>query len=71
MQERNSVPQALYDQCVADGNPISGNAAGHASTTDLSGLTLGPYPQKLGWNPRGIGAMFGYVHCISFPIVLL
>lgn len=43
------------------GVPISGNAAGHNSTTDLSGLTIGPYPQKLGWNAKGIGAMTGCV----------
>jgi iron transport multicopper oxidase len=60
-QQYNSVPQALYDQCEMLGQPISGNAAGHASTTDLSGLVLGPYPQKLGWHPKGIGAMFGCV----------
>lgn len=62
MQERNTVPQTLYDQCQALGLPISGNAAGHADVNDLSGLPLGPYPQVLGWHPKGIGAMFGWVH---------
>ena len=43
MQERNHVPEYMYDQCQTDGMPFSGNAAGHASTTDLSGLPLGPF----------------------------
>ncbi|OCH87144.1 Fet3 protein [Obba rivulosa] len=60
-QERNQVPQYVIDQCQALGMPVSGNAAGHASTTDLSGLPLGPYPQNNGWHPKGIGAMFGCV----------
>ncbi|TBU58335.1 Fet3 protein [Dichomitus squalens] len=60
-QQRNAIPQYMYDQCAALGLPTSGNAAGHASTTDLSGLVLGPFPQKNGWHPRGIGAMFGCV----------
>jgi len=61
MQQHNSVPQYLYDQCETLHEPTSGNAAGHASATDLSGLPLGPYPQILGWRPRGIGAMAGCV----------
>jgi iron transport multicopper oxidase len=61
MQQRNTVPQTLYDQCQDLGKPFSGNAAGHASTTDLAGLPLGPYPQVLGWHSKGIGAMAGCV----------
>ncbi|KAG7446974.1 ferroxidase [Guyanagaster necrorhizus] len=60
-QQRNTVPQAMYDNCIALDTPYSGNAAGHASATDLSGLSLGPYPQKLGWHAKGIGAMAGCV----------
>ncbi|KAF8630296.1 hypothetical protein AX15_003009 [Amanita polypyramis BW_CC] len=60
-QRSSSLPQKLIDQCRALKVPTSGNAAGHASATDLSGLKLGPYPQKLGWLPRGIGAMAGCV----------
>ncbi|KAI0360410.1 Fet3 protein [Trametes cingulata] len=60
-QERNNIPQFMFDQCKDLGKPISGNAAGHASTTDLTGLTLGPFPQNNGWHPKGIGAMFGCV----------
>ncbi|EGO03467.1 Fet3 ferroxidase [Serpula lacrymans var. lacrymans S7.3] len=62
-QERSvgNVPSFVYDQCAMTNTPSSGNAAGHASTTDLSGWTLGPYQQVLGWLPRAIGAMAGCV----------
>ncbi|KAF9226367.1 Fet3 protein [Gyrodon lividus] len=62
-QERavGQVPSFMYEQCAALGTPDSGNAAGHASATDLSGLPLGPYQQKLGWLPKGILAMTGCV----------
>ncbi|KAJ7033166.1 Fet3 protein [Mycena alexandri] len=56
-----NVPSYLQDNCKALGLPVTGNAAGHASATDLSGLTLGPYPQNNGWHPRGEGAMAGCV----------
>ncbi|KAJ7461426.1 Fet3 protein [Mycena latifolia] len=39
-----NVPSQLQSNCKALGEPISGNAAGHASATDLSGLPLGPFP---------------------------
>ena len=55
------IPSFVADQCAALGMPTSGNAAGHASVTDLAGLPLGPYPQNNGWHPKGIGAMFGCV----------
>ncbi|KAL9709960.1 ferroxidase fet3 [Leucoagaricus gongylophorus] len=60
-QQRNQVPQKLKDNCEALGMPVSGNAVGLASTTDLPGLTVGPFQQNLGWHARGIGAMFGCV----------
>lgn len=41
------------------GVSTTGNAAGHADPTDLSGLPLGPWLQKLGWLPKGIWAMAG------------
>ncbi|KAJ7784867.1 Fet3 protein [Mycena maculata] len=40
----NNIPAQIDANCKALNEPISGNAAGHASTTDLSGLPLGPYP---------------------------
>ncbi|KAH7882384.1 Fet3 ferroxidase [Phlebopus sp. FC_14] len=60
-QERASgrVPSFMYDQCAALNVPDSGNAAGHASVTDLSGLPLGPFTQKMGWLPKGVVAMTG------------
>jgi len=39
-------PAALAQQCLALNLPASGNAAGHASATDLSGLPVGPFPVK-------------------------
>lgn len=55
-------PAILGQQCNTLGLPSSGNAAGHTdSPTDLVGLPLGPYPQVLGWKPKGIVAMFGCV----------
>ena len=61
MQERADIPQYMYDQCAALGMPTSGNAAGHASVTDLAGLPLGPFPQNNGWHAKGIVAMTGCV----------
>ncbi|KAF9480958.1 ferroxidase [Pholiota conissans] len=58
---KGNVPQVMKDHCTALGKPSSGNAAGFASATDLTGLPLGPFLQKLGWRPKGIGAMFGCV----------
>lgn len=56
------APQAIYSQCAQANFPTGGNAAGHTdSATDYSGWKLGPYPQQLGWHPKGIGAMFGCV----------
>lgn len=51
----------MFKQCDALGVPTTGNAAGHNSTTDLSGLSIGPFLQNNGWHARGIGAMTGCV----------
>lgn len=61
VQERalGRVPSFVYDQCATLGISTLGNAAGHASATDLSGLPLGPFQQKLGWLLKGILAMTG------------
>ncbi|KAK7434374.1 ferroxidase fet3 [Stygiomarasmius scandens] len=56
-----NVPPVLYEHCQTLGKPISGNAAGHDNPTDLSGWTLGPFQQNLGWHSKGIGAMAGCV----------
>jgi iron transport multicopper oxidase len=54
-------PQALTDNCAALGWQTTGNAAGHASATDLSGLPSRPQVQNNGWHAKGIAAMFGCV----------
>lgn len=56
---QSHLPQQAKDNCQALGKPVSGNAVGLASATDLQGLTVGPFPQNLGWNAGGVGAMFG------------
>ncbi|EKM56526.1 uncharacterized protein PHACADRAFT_141262 [Phanerochaete carnosa HHB-10118-sp] len=62
-QERNAIPDVMFQQCAALGMPSSGNAAGHPTSDllDLSGWTLGPFQQVLGWRPKGIVAMTGCV----------
>ncbi|KAL5512657.1 hypothetical protein ACEPAG_2923 [Sanghuangporus baumii] len=55
------LPQFMYDQCASLGVPTTGNAAGKNSTTDLTGLTLGPFLQDNGWHMKGILAMTGSV----------
>jgi iron transport multicopper oxidase len=64
MQKRAQVlgpPPFMESHCAALGQPYTGNAAGHASATDLSGLRLGPHPQNNGWHSRGIGALVGCI----------
>lgn len=65
MQQRaqtvQAPPAALAQQCLAQNLPASGNAAGHASITDLSGLPTGPSIQNNGWHTKGILAMTGCV----------
>lgn len=68
-QQRNNVPQIMYDNCKALNHPFSGNAAGKMSATDLDGSVVGPFPQKLGWKPKGIVAMAGYALCCFSPLV--
>ena len=60
-QTRNAIPPSVAEQCEAQGLPSAGNAAGHASVSDLSGLPAGPWPQKDGWHAKGIWAMTGCV----------
>ncbi|KAF8180286.1 Fet3 protein [Mycena galopus ATCC 62051] len=39
-----NLPSQIVSNCKSLNEPVSGNAAGHASATDLSGLPLGPFP---------------------------
>ncbi|KAF8121904.1 Fet3 protein [Boletus edulis] len=59
-------PPYLFSQCAAQGSPDSGNAAGHASVSDLSGLPLGPFPIVFGFQTRGILAITG---CILTAVI--
>ncbi|KAI0287135.1 Fet3 protein [Russula brevipes] len=65
MQQRaqnvQAPPATLAQHCLAQNLPTSGNAAGHASATDLSGLPTGPSVQNNGWHTKGILAMTGCV----------
>jgi len=62
VQQRNTIPQGMYDSCSTIGQLSSGNAAGHQDDPlNLQGLPLGPYLQNLGWHSKGIGAMAGCV----------
>ena len=54
-------PSQLQQNCKALGWQTTGNAAGHASGTDLSGLPVGTHPQDNGGHTKGILAMFGCV----------
>jgi iron transport multicopper oxidase len=58
-QQRNTVPQIMYDNCKALGQPFTGNAAGNQDALDLKGLPLGPFIQNSGWHSKGIGGMAG------------
>ena len=61
------VPQVVKDQCAALNLPTQGNAAGNEDPNNLKGLPEGPFPQILGWRPKGIGAMFGCVVSLNWP----
>lgn len=61
MQEELTIPQVMLDQCAALNIPSTGNSVGLMSTTDFPGAVRGPYPQILGWRPKGIGALAGTI----------
>lgn len=54
MQQQLQIPSYISDQCIAQGSAASGNAVGSSKALDLDGLVVGPYPQILGWRPKGI-----------------
>ncbi|KAK4057386.1 ferroxidase fet3 [Microbotryomycetes sp. JL221] len=60
-QQILQVPQVMKDHCAALGIASEGNAAGKFSVTDLDGAPHGPYPQVLGWKPKGIVALVGTI----------
>ena len=65
---KSTYPSVLNSHCAALKVPYTGTA-GHNSTTDLSGLKVGPYPQRLGWHSKGIGAMAGCVLAALFRML--
>ena len=42
-QQRNEIPQRIFDNCKALNQLSSGNAAGHQDPNDLTGLPQGPF----------------------------
>ena len=52
-QKLLTIPQKMIDHCEALNIPASGNIVGLMSTTDFKGEPYGPWPQKLGWRPKG------------------
>lgn len=61
MQTELEIPQVMKDQCAALGVPVTGNSVGKMSLTEFPGAVRGPYPQILGWRPKGIGALAGCI----------
>jgi len=61
MQDYIGAPTDVVEQCAALGFATSGNAAGWNSTTDFTGLEVGPYPQSLGFHAKGIVALIGCI----------
>ncbi|KAK8865574.1 hypothetical protein IAR55_000718 [Kwoniella newhampshirensis] len=55
----NVVPSQIYDHCQYWNSPTEGNIVGTFSTTDLKGQPWGPFPLKMGWTPKAIGALAG------------
>lgn len=62
----SSVPSQITDQCKWWGKGTEGNVVGKFSTTDFKGQPWGPFPLKMGWTPKAIGALAG---CILTAIV--
>ena len=46
VQQRNKIPQSIFDNCKALGQLSSGNTAGHQDAYDLTGLPQGPFIQN-------------------------
>ncbi|ADV25598.1 acidic laccase [Cryptococcus gattii E566] len=62
----SAVPSQITDQCKWWGKGTEGNVVGKFSTTDFKGQPFGPFPLKMGWTPKAIGALAG---CILTAIV--
>ncbi|WWC68213.1 uncharacterized protein I206_102136 [Kwoniella pini CBS 10737] len=64
----NEVPQQIYDQCKFWNTPTSGNIVGKFSTTDFKGQPYGPFPVKMGWTSKAIGALAGCIITVLLGI---
>ncbi|KAK4688038.1 iron transport multicopper oxidase, partial [Tremellales sp. Uapishka_1] len=65
-QTTETVPSVFYDHCNFWDIKTSGNIVGLNSTTDFAGQPWGPFPLKMGWTPKAIGALAG---CIISALV--
>ncbi|KAJ7598653.1 Fet3 protein [Mycena floridula] len=65
----NQVPKSMYDNCAKLGKPSSGNAAGHPSTSDLTGLKVGPHPKDKE-TPRVWSLTWPFSACLVAVIVV-
>lgn len=57
----SSVPEQITDQCRWWHKGTEGNVVGKFSTTDFAGQPWGPWPLKMGWTPKAIGALAGCI----------
>ncbi|OCF33774.1 acidic laccase [Kwoniella heveanensis CBS 569] len=70
-QTTNAVPQQIYDQCKHWGYATEGNIVGKFSTTDFKGQPYGPFPLKMGWTPKAIGALAGCIITVILGIATI
>ncbi|KEI41811.1 uncharacterized protein L969DRAFT_91292 [Mixia osmundae IAM 14324] len=61
LQSLPGPPSFISEQCAVQGIPSSGNAAGWNSTSDFTGLTVGPYTQIPGFHAKGRWALAGTI----------
>ncbi|KAL7418969.1 ferroxidase fet3 [Cryptotrichosporon argae] len=60
-QANTTIPSQMYDHCAFWDRPTTGNVVGLNSTTDFKGQPWGPWPIKMGWTPKAIGALAGCI----------
>nr|ODN96638.1 acidic laccase [Cryptococcus depauperatus CBS 7855] len=59
--EKANVPERIYDHCRAWKMGTEGNVVGTYSVSDFDGQPWGPFPLKMGWTRRAIGALAGCI----------
>ncbi|WVN89190.1 uncharacterized protein L203_104406 [Cryptococcus depauperatus CBS 7841] len=60
-EEKANVPERIYDHCRAWKMGTEGNVVGTYSVSDFDGQPWGPFPLKMGWTRRAIGALAGCI----------